>query len=83
MIFGGQGVTLFITDPDIGESGRHESFNFETTVGRSSLPLHTGENDIDNSTDSEDENYTEGMVNMLDFVSELQEISLSFFNVIV
>ena len=30
------------TDPDIGESGRHESFNFETTVGRSSLPLHTG-----------------------------------------
>jgi hypothetical protein len=44
--------------------------NSETVLGQSFLPLVTAENDID-SSDSEDENYTEGIVNMLDFVSEL------------
>jgi len=29
-------------------------------------------NEIDDSSDSEDENYAEGVVNMLDFVSDLQ-----------
>jgi hypothetical protein len=29
-------------------------------------------NEIDDSSDSEDETYAEGVVNMLDFVSELQ-----------
>ena len=42
------------------------------SVGQNSLPLVAAEYDIDDDTDSEDENYTEGMVNMLDFVSELQ-----------
>ena len=30
------------------------------------------ENEVDDSSDSEDEAYTEGVVNLLDFVSELQ-----------
>jgi hypothetical protein len=30
------------------------------------------ENEIDDSSDSEDETYAEGVVNILDFVSELQ-----------
>ena len=44
-----------------------------TVLGPSVGPnLVATEYDIDDNTDSEDENYTEGMVNMLDFVSELQ-----------
>ena len=44
-----------------------------TVLGPSVGPnLVAVEYDIDNNTDSEDKNYTEGMVNMLDFVSELQ-----------
>jgi hypothetical protein len=42
-----------------------------TVLGPSSLPLVTAEYDIDDNSDSEDENFTEGMVNMLDFVSDL------------
>ena len=45
--------------------------NSETVLGQSFLPLVTAENDVDDSSDSEDENYTEGIVDMLDFVSEL------------
>jgi hypothetical protein len=59
-------------------SSRHKGDEMEVatvlgpSVGRNSPPLVAAEYDIDNNTDSEDENYTEGMVNMLDFVSELQ-----------
>ena len=41
------------------------------STGQSSLPLDTAVYDIDDNSDSEDENFTEGMVNMLDFVSDL------------
>lgn len=59
------------TDPNIAKSRSHENLHSNSET-RNSLPFVAGEKDIDDSTDSEDENYTEGMVNMLDFVSELQ-----------
>ena len=62
------------TDPNIEKSRCHKNIhpNSETIVGGSSQPLVAGENDTGDNTDSEDENYQEGIVNMLDFVSELQ-----------
>ena len=55
-------------------SSRHKGDEMEvaTVLGPSGPHLVAAEYDIDDNTDSEDENYTEGMVNMLDFVSELQ-----------
>lgn len=59
-------------------SSRHKGDEMEVanvlgpSVERNSLPLVAAEYDIDDNTDLEDENYTEGVVNMLDFVSELQ-----------
>ena len=56
-------------------SSRHKGDEMEvaTVLGPSVGPnLVAAEYDIDDNTDLEDENYTEGMVNMLDFVSELQ-----------
>ena len=51
------------TKPNLGIDG-----NFEHIHITSQAP----ENEVDNSSDSEDEAYTEGVVNLLDFVSELQ-----------
>ena len=61
------------TDANFEISKGHEKIhsNSETDV-RSSLPLVPTENDTDDGSDSEDENFREGVVNMLDFVSELQ-----------
>jgi hypothetical protein len=52
----------------------HDSENIHSNSGtvQRSLPLVAAENEMDNDSDSEDENYKEGMINMLDFVSELQ-----------
>lgn len=49
-----------VTEPNVG--------SFEHIQITSQAP----ENEIDDSSDSEDETYTEGVVNLLDFVSELQ-----------
>ena len=52
-----------VTEPNVGIGG-----NFEHIQITSQAP----ENEIDDSSDSEDETYTEGVVNMSDFVLELQ-----------
>ena len=49
-----------------------ENIHSNSETVRKSLPLVAAENEMDDSTDSEDENYKEGIINMLDFVSELQ-----------
>ena len=52
-----------VTEPNVGIDG-----NFKHIQIMSQAP----ENEIDDSSDSEDEAYTDGVVNLLDFVSELQ-----------
>jgi hypothetical protein len=52
-----------VTEPNVGIGG-----SFEHIQKTSQAP----ENEFDDSSDSEDETYTEGVVNLLDFVSELQ-----------
>jgi hypothetical protein len=59
------------TDP-ISRSHESENIHSNSETIRSSLPLVATENEMDDGTDSEDENYKEGIINMLDFVSELQ-----------
>lgn len=49
-----------VTEPNVG--------GFELIQNISQAP----ENEIDDCSDSEDETYAEGVVNLLDFVSELQ-----------
>jgi hypothetical protein len=52
-----------VTEPNVGIGG-----GFEHIQITSQAP----ENEIDDSSDLEDETYAEGVVNLLDFVSELQ-----------
>lgn len=51
-----------VTEPNVGIGG------FEHIQSTSQVPG----NEIDDNSDSEDETYVEGVVNLLDFVSELQ-----------
>lgn len=62
------------SDANFEISKGHEKINSnsETDLSSPSLPLVPTQNDTDDGSDSEDENFTEGVVNMLDFVSELQ-----------
>ena len=56
------------TEPNVGIVEHIQS----TAEPGLQLTSQAPENEIDNSSDSEDEIYAEGVVNMLDFVSELQ-----------
>ena len=58
-----------MADADMEISGTLE--NESESVVQPVLHLSPA-NEIDDSSDSEDENYAEGVVNMLDFVSDLQ-----------
>jgi len=58
-----------MADADMEISGTLE--NESESVVQPVLRLSPA-NEIDDSSDSEDENYAEGVVNMLDFVSDLQ-----------
>jgi hypothetical protein len=54
-----------VTEPNVGIGGGFEHIQI---TSESQAP----ENEIDDSSDSEDETYTDGVVNLLDFVSDLQ-----------
>jgi hypothetical protein len=60
-----------VTERNIGIGGSSELIH---STSEQELPCTSQalENEIDDGSDSEDETYTEGVVNMLDFVSELQ-----------
>jgi len=58
-----------MADADMAISGTLE--NESKSVAQPVLHLSPA-NEIDDSSDSEGENYAEGVVNMLDFVSNLQ-----------
>ena len=61
------------TDANFEMGKSHEKIHSNSEKDfRSSLPLVPTENDTDDGSDSEDESFTEGVVNMLDFVSDLQ-----------
>jgi hypothetical protein len=60
-----------VTELNVGKGGNFE--HIQSTSGQElQLTSQAPENEIDDSSDSEDETYAEGVVNILDFVSELQ-----------
>lgn len=64
-----------VTERNVGIGGSFEDIQSESTSGQGphlTSQAQASENEIDDSSDSEDEAYAEGVVNMLDFVSDLQ-----------
>ena len=60
-----------VTEPNVAIDGNFELIQSTTEPGLQSTS-QAPENEINDSSDSEDEAYAEGVVNMLDFVSDLQ-----------
>jgi hypothetical protein len=60
-----------VTEPNVAIDGNFELIQSTAEPGLQSTS-QAPENEINDSSDSEDEAYAEGVVNMLDFVSDLQ-----------